>query len=161
MLPGGTRVHLRPIRPEDEPGIVDLVAHQSAEDRRMRFFTSMSGISHELAARLTQIDYDREVALVAEPTERGVIWGVARFTADPDNIRAEYAVTVRTDMKGRGLGYLLMTRLIEVAKARGLSEIFGVVLRENEPMLKMARELGFTVAPHPDEADVVRVTKRL
>lgn len=90
-----------------------------------------------------------------------MIWGVGRFAADPDNIRAEYAVAVRTDIKGRGLGYLLMTRLLEIAKARGLSEIFGEVLRENGPMLKMARELGFTVAPHPDEADVMRVTKRL
>ena len=161
QLRDGTRVHLRPIRPEDEPAIVDLAAHQSAEDLRMRFFTSMRGISHELAARLTQIDYDREVALVAKPPERGAIWGVARFSADPDNIRAEYAVTVRTDMKGRGLGYLLMTRLIEVARARGLSEIFGEVLRENDAMLKMVGELGFTAAPHPDEPDVVRVTKRL
>ena len=160
-LPDGTSVHLRPIRPEDEPGIVDLVAHQSAEDLRMRFFTSMRGISHELAARLTQIDYDREVAVVAEPAERGTILGVARFAADPDNIKAEYAVAVRTDIKGRGLGYLLMTRLIEIAKARGLSEIFGEVLRENGPMLKMCRELGFTVAPHPDEPDVMRVTRRL
>ena len=159
-LRDGTRVHLRPIRPEDEPGIVDLAAHQSAEDLRMRFFTAMHGISHELAARLTQIDYDREVALVAEPSP-GAIWGVARFAADPDNIRAEYAITVRTDLKGHGLGYLLMTRLIEVAKARGLSEIFGEVLRENGPMLKMADELGFIVSPHPDEPDVVRVTKRL
>ena len=160
-LPDGTRVHLRPIRPEDEPGIVDLVAHQSAEDLRMRFFTSMRGISHELAARLTQIDYDREVAVIAEPAERGVIWGVARFAADPDNIRAEYAIAVRTDIKGRGLGYLLMTRLIEIARARGLSEIFGEVLRENGPMLKMCRELGFTVSPHPDESDVMRVTRRV
>ena len=160
-LPDGTRVHLRPIRPEDEPGIVDLVAHQSSEDLRMRFFTSMRGISHELAARLTQIDYDREVAVIAEPEERGVIWGVARFAADPDNIRAEYAIAVRTDIKGRGLGYLLMTRLIEIARARGLSEIFGEVLRENGPMLKMCRELGFTVSPHPDESDVMRVTRRV
>jgi len=160
-LPDGTRVHLRPIRPEDEPGIVDLVAHQSAEDLRMRFFTSMRGISHELAARLTQIDYDREVAVIAEPLERGSILGVARFAADPDNIRAEYAVAVRTDIKGRGLGYLLMTRLLEIARARGLSEIFGEVLRENGPMLKMCRELGFTVSPHPDEPDVMRVTRRI
>jgi len=157
----GTGVHLRPVRPEDEPGIIDLAARQSPEDLRMRFFTSMTGISHELAARLTQIDYDREVALVAEPAGRGTIWGVARFVADPDNIRAEYAVTVRTDIKGRGLGYLLMTRLLQVARARGISEIFGEVLRENEPMLKMARKLGFTVTPHPEEPDVLRVTKRI
>ena len=161
VLRDGTSIHLRPVRPEDEPGIIDFGAHESPEDLRMRFFTAIKGITHALAARLTQIDYDREVALVAEPPQRGVIWGVARFAADPDNIRAEYAVAVRTDMKGRGLGYLLMTRLLEVAKARGLSEIFGEVLRENKPMLKLARELGFSVARHPEEADMVRVTKRL
>ena len=160
-LRDGTAIHLRPIRPEDELRVVELAANQSAEDRRMRFLTSMRGISHELAARLTQIDYDREVALVAEPRERGVIWGVVRFAADPDNIRAEYAVAVRTDMKGRGLGYLLMGRMLAIAKARGLSEIFGEVLRENEPMLKMAQEFGFEIAPHPDEAGLMQVTKRL
>jgi acetyltransferase len=160
-LPDGTRVHLRPVRPEDEPGIIDLGAHQSPEDLRMRFFTAIKGITHALAARLTQIDYDREVALVGEPPGGGAIWGVGRFAADPDNIRAEYAVDVRTDVKGHGLGYLLMTRLLEVAKARGISEVFGEVLRENQPMLKMARELGFSVAPHPEEDGVMRVTKRL
>ena len=160
-LPDGTRVHLRPVRPEDEPAIIAFAAQQSPQDLRMRFFTPMRGISHDLAARLTQIDYDREVALVAEPAERGAICGVVRFAADPDNIRAEYAIAVRTDMKGRGLGYLLMTRLLEVAKARGLSEIFGEVLHENTAMLRMARELGFTATPHPEEADVVHVMKRL
>jgi acetyltransferase len=160
-LRDGTALHLRPIRPEDEPGIVELVASQSAEDRRMRFLTSIRGISHEVAARLTQIDYNREVALVAEPPQRGVIWDVVRFAADPDNVRAEYAVAVRTDMKGRGLGYLLMSRMLAVAKARGLSEIFGEVLRENEPMLRMAREFGFEIAPHPDEVGLMQVTKRL
>ena len=161
VLPDGTRVQIRPVRPEDEPGIIDLAAHQSAEDLRMRFFTSMRGLSHELAARLTQIDYDREVALVAQPSKRGAVWGVARFIADPDNVRAEYAVAVRTDMKGRGLGYLLMTKLLEMAKARGLSEVIGEVLCENAAMLKMALELGFTVSPHPEEVDIMRVEKRL
>jgi len=160
-LPDGTVIHLRPVRPEDEPGILDLVAHLSAEDLRLRFFTPMKTMSHEMAARLTQIDYDREVALVAEPPERGVIWGVARFSADPDNFRAEYAIAVRTDLKGHGLGYLLMTRLLEVAKAHGLSEIYGEVLRENEPMLKMNRELGFAITAHPEEHEIVRVTRKL
>jgi acetyltransferase len=160
-LADGTRLHLRPVRPEDEPRIQDMVARCSPEDLRLRFFTPMRGLSHEMAARLSQIDYDREMALIAEPPERGEIRGVARFAADPDNIRAEFAVAVRTDLKGRGLGYLLMTRLIEVARVRGLSEIFGHVLRENEPMLRMARKLGFAATPHPHEAEVVRVTKRL
>jgi len=160
-LADGTRLHLRPVRPEDEPRIQDLVARSSLEDLRLRFFTPMRGLTHEMAARLSQIDYDREMALIAEPQDRGEIWGVARFAADPDNVRAEYAVAVRTDLKGRGLGYLLMTRLIEIARLRGLSELFGDVLRENEPMLKMARELGFALSPHPEEAGVGRVVKVL
>ena len=133
----------------------------SPEDQRLRFFAPMKQLSHELAARLSQIDYDREVAIVAEPPERGLLWGVARFSADPDFERAEYAVAVRSDLKGRGLGYLLMTRLLEVAKARGLGEIYGNVLRENETMLKMCRELGFAISAHPDDHEVLRATKRI
>ena len=160
-LPDGTALHLRPVRPEDEPGLIDLVDHMSPEDQRLRFFAPMKQLSHELAARLSQIDYDREVAIVAEPPERGLLWGVARFSADPDFERAEYAVAVRSDLKGRGLGYLLMTRLLEVAKARGLGEIYGNVLRENETMLKMCRELGFAISAHPDDHEVLRATKRI
>ncbi len=160
-LPDGTAIHLRPVRPEDEPGLIDLVANMSAQDQRLRFFAPMKHLSHELAARLSQIDYDREVALVAEPAERGMLLGVARFSADPDLERAEYAIAVRSDLKGHGLGYLLMTRLLEVAKARGLKELFGNVLRENDAMLKMCRELGFDIAAHPDEHDVLNATKRI
>jgi len=161
-LPDGTPVLLRPVRPEDEPGIIDLVDHMSAEDQRLRFFAPMKQLSHELAARLSQIDYDREVAIVARPVrEPHVIWGVARFAADPDVERAEYAVAVRSDVKGHGLGYLLMTKLIEAAQSRGLEELFGNVLRENEPMLKMCRELGFTISAHPDEHEVLRATRKI
>lgn len=160
-LPDGTPLHLRPVRPEDEPALIALVERMAPVDLRMRFFTPMKSLTHELAAKLTQIDYDREVALVAEPPGGGEIWGVARFSADPDGVRAEYAIVVRSDLKGHGLGYLLMVRLTAVAKARGLQELFGNVLRQNEPMLAMASELGFETTNHPEEPDVVLVTKRL
>jgi acetyltransferase len=160
-LPDGTALHLRPIRPEDEPALVEFVSRMAPEDARLRFFTPMKGLSHEMAARLTQIDYDREVALVAEPAGAKEIWGVVRYAADPDMERAEYAITVRSDMKGRGLGYLLMSRMLEVAKARGLSEIFGSVMRENEPMLKMCRELGFAVREYSEDPDIARVVRKL
>src|SRR6185437_6632241 len=107
-LRDGTPLRLRPIRPEDEPAIVALAGRMTREDLRMRFFIAMKELTHQFAAKLTQIDYDREMALVAEPETGGEIWGVARFFADPDNNQAEYAVTVRSDLKGRGLGYLLM-----------------------------------------------------
>ena len=160
-LGDGTALHLRPIRPEDEPALVALAERMAPEDMRLRFFTPMKGLSHEMAARLTQIDYEREVAIVAQPPGGREIWGVVRYSADPDNQRAEYAILVRSDMKGRGLGYLLMSRLLEIAKARGLVEIVGSVLRENEPMLKMCRELGFAIGEYPEDPEIARVVRKL
>jgi acetyltransferase len=131
----------------------------SAEDLRLRFFAPIRNLSHHLAARLTQIDYDREMALVA--LQDRTVLGVARYFADPDRLTAEYAVAVRSDWHGRGVGYLLMTRLIDVARQYGVGELFGEVLRENRPMLRMCRELGFATMPHPDDASLARVRKVL
>ena len=158
-LRDGTALRLRPVRPDDEPLLVDLAAHMTPEDLRMRFFTPIRGLSHTVAARLSQLDYDRELALLAE--RDGVALGVVRYSADPDRERAEYAIAVRSDWKGRGLGYVLMTRLIAVARQRGIGEIVGEVLRENEPMLQMCREFGFAIAPEPSDAAVLQVSKRL
>ena len=160
-LRDGTALRLRPIRPEDEPALMEFVSRMAPEDARLRFFTPMKGLSHEMAARLTQIDYDREVALVVEPAGTKEIWGVVRYAADPDMERAEYAITVRSDMKGQGLGYLLMSRMLEIASDRGLSEIFGSVMRENEPMLKMCRELGFAIGEYPEDPEIARVVRKL
>src|SRR4029077_3572862 len=101
------------------------------------------------------------MALVARRPDDGTALGVARFSADPDNRRAEFAVALRSDWKGRGLGYLLMTRVIDIARRRGIAEIFGDVLRENEPMLKLARGLGFILCDHPEDRELVRVAKLL
>lgn len=161
ILRDGTRLRLRPIRPEDEPAVVALAGRMSREDLRMRFFVAMKELTHQFAAKLTQIDYDREMALVAEPETGGEIWGVARFFADPDNNQAEYAVAVRSDLKGRGLGYLLMIRLIDIARRHGIRELFGDVLNENDAMLQMCRTLGFAVVAHPFEPSVVRASKIL
>jgi acetyltransferase len=158
-LRDGTELRLRPVRPEDEPLLQGLVAHMTPEDLRMRFFTPVRRLSHAVAARLSQIDYDREMALLAE--KDGVALGIARFFADPDRMRAEYAVSVRSDWKGRGLGYLLMTRLIAVGREWQIRELVGEVLRENRPMLAMCRELGFDVAADPNDAGVMRVSKSL
>ena len=158
-LRDGGEIAVRPIRPEDEPLLHDLAAHMTPEDLRLRFFAPTHGISHALAARLTQIDYDREMALVAQ-RERTVL-GIARYFADPDRLSAEYAIAVRSDWKGRGVGYLLMNRLIAVARQYGVRQLVGEVLRENRPMLAMCRELGFAVASDPDDPSVVRVTKPL
>ena len=163
-LEDGRAFRLRPIRPEDEPLLQDMLDHSTPEDIRLRFFTPLKRLTHEVAARLTQIDYDREMALVAEAADpdrkRTAVWGVVRIAADPDNETAEFGVMVRSDIKGQGLGHLLMTEILKHARSRGIGTVFGEVLRENTTMLKMADDLGFARADHADEPGVVRVSIR-
>jgi len=139
----GTPIALRLLRPEDEPALQDLFAHMSREDVRLRFFTPMRELKHALAARLSHLDYSREMALVAQ--HDGMTLGVARYSAAPDRRSAECAVAVRSDWHGRGVGQLLMARLIEAAQQAGISELVGLVLHENKPMLNMCRKLGFSI----------------
>lgn len=162
--PDGTSLLLRPIRPEDEPQLVAAFATLSPDSVRLRFFSSMRQLPHGLAARLTQIDYDREMALVLTtpgPAGRQPIYGVVRLAADPDNERAEYAIVVRDDMAGRGLGTLLMQRILDHARRRGIGEVFGDVLGENARMLDICRRLDFRATRLPDQPDMVRVVRQL
>jgi acetyltransferase len=157
---GGRSFFVRPILPEDEPALRASFAKLTQEEIRLRFFTPMKTLPHLLAARFTQIDYDREMALVL--TERGVpgrteIYGVVRMMADPDNERAEYAILVRHDLTGLGLGTHLMQRIIELARRRGIGELWGDVLAENTRMLELCRELGFRQKRDPHDATLVRV----
>jgi acetyltransferase len=162
VLRDGRRIRLRPIRPDDTPALKRLFAALTPEDRRMRLFSSMREISDELAARLTQIDYDREMVLVAlDPDDPGVLWGGARIAADADGRRAEYSVTIRSDKQGLGLGRICFERVLDYARARGIEEVWGSVLAENEGMLGLAQRLGFTRHRDPDAADVVITTLRL
>jgi acetyltransferase len=140
-----------------------LFGKLAPEDIRLRFFTPMKTLPAPLAARLTQIDYDREMALVVTdaPGAEAELLGVVRIACDPDNERAEFAVLVRSDLKGRGLGYALMNRIIDYARHRGVGEIFGDVLRENAPMLNLCRELGFTAETKVDDPSVARMSLRL
>ncbi|WP_188259749.1 bifunctional acetate--CoA ligase family protein/GNAT family N-acetyltransferase [Azospirillum tabaci] len=157
----GRQFLVRPILPEDEPLVHHMVANQTQEDLRLRFFAPLKRLSHQAAARLTQIDYDREMGLVAvgpDPeTGDTIMYGVVRITADPDNLRAEYAVMVRSDMKGQGLGYQLMNKILDYARSRGIKEVYGEVLRENTNMLGMCRALGFIRKENLDEPGVVEV----
>jgi acetyltransferase len=161
-LRDGRTIRLRPIRPEDAPALKRLFEALTPEDRRRRLFSSMREISDEFAARLTQIDYDREMVLVAlDPDDPDVFLGGARIAADADNRRAEYSVTIRSDRQGLGLGRICFERVLAYARSRGIEEVWGSVLAENEGMLGLAERLGFTRRRDPETPDVFITTKRL
>jgi acetyltransferase len=163
-LAGVGHLRIRPIRPEDERLYHELFAHVTDNDRRLRFFGAGLDLSHGLLARLTQIDYAREMAFVAIAENgalSGALLGVARLIADPDYTRGEYAILLRSDLKGRGLGWQLMQYLIDYARTEGLKELYGAVLTENSTMLDMCRQLGFRVEPEPDDPSARRVVLRL
>ncbi|HIJ62197.1 MAG TPA: GNAT family N-acetyltransferase, partial [Rhodospirillaceae bacterium] len=144
-LKNGRTVLLRPIRPEDEPNHHQFVSRLTPEDIRFRFFGLVGELPHTEMARLTQIDYDREMAFIAVPLDDGVneTWGVVRTMCDPDNEKAEFAVVVRSDLKDTGLGRLLMNKIIRHCKVRGTGQIVGQVLHDNIRMLKFIETLGF------------------
>jgi acetyltransferase len=129
-----------------------------AEDLRLRFFHAVKEFSHQFVARLTQLDYARAMAFVALDTETGEITGVARLHSDSRYESAEYAVLVRSDLKGNGLGWALMQLLIDYATTEGLKSLSGQVLTENTTMLAMCRELGFSVKADPNDAGVAQVS---
>jgi acetyltransferase len=156
----GKTLWLRPIRPEDEPALQAFIRRMSSEDLRMRFFSPLKELDHGLAARLTQIDYDREMAFVAvDPAEAdGEIWGTMRISADADLARGEYAGSVRSDLQGHGLGRLLLEEIIAYARAHGIGEVWGEVLAENAPMLGLCRKLGFTLRRDEDDPALIHVS---
>jgi acetyltransferase len=158
-LGDGRTLLLRPIRPEDEPALVRGFSRLSEEEIRARFFVPMKTLPHVTAARFTQIDYEREMAFVlAERGPAGVadLHAVVRLAADPDGRRAEFAIVVERELTGLGLGTLLLGRLIDYARSRGIGELFGDVLADNAAMLALCRSLGFAATSRED--NVVRVT---
>ena len=149
-------ITLRPIRPEDEAQHRRFLEALDPEDIRLRVFYSRRSIEHSELARLTQIDYAREMAFIAtRATEDGgeETLGTARATIDPDNISAEFGVIVRSDTQGSGLGQKLMDKLIGYLRARGTQRIVGTVLRENKGMLALAKSLGFQESANPSDPD--------
>ncbi len=160
-LRDGRPILVRPVRPEDEPLYGPFFAHISQEDLRLRFFAPVKEFGHAFVARFTQIDYGRAMALIALDQASGEMLGVVRLHANADYDCGEYAVLVRSDLKGRGLGYLLMKLIIEYARSEGLKTIEGQVLSENVTMLSMCRELGFRVAPDPHDPDTFAVRLEL
>jgi acetyltransferase len=157
-LANGWKVKVRPMRPEDEPAITAFLGRVSREDLRLRFFHVMKEFSHTFVARLTQLDYARAMAFVASDAITGDVLGAVRLHSDSRYETGEYAILLRSDLKGKGLGWALMQLLIEYAKAEGLKRLSGIVLRENTTMLTMCRELGFDIRSDPREASVMVVS---
>ena len=145
-IPGAGAFHMRPVRPEDAAAFTQFASRVSEADMRMRFFSPLRALPPSLLARLTQIDYDREMAFVLTDSA-GTVAAVGRLAADPDGLRAEFALLVRTDLKGHGIGSALLQKLIAYARQRGVTEIWGDVLLENSNMLAVCREFGFTLLP--------------
>jgi len=148
QLRSGRRVRLRPIRPEDEPAHLRFFERLSPEDVRFRFFGLVRRMPHSQLARYTQIDYDREMAFIAVDAgapsgTRSETLAVVRTVEDPDRDRAEFAIVVRSDQKGQGLGHVLLEKAVRTCRERGVGELVGQILPDNRPMLELARSLGF------------------
>jgi acetyltransferase len=150
----GKSVLVRPVRPEDEEIFLHFFKQVSAEDLRLRFFAPVRDFSHAFLARLTQMDYARAIAFVAIDPETSEMMGAVRLHADANHETGEYAILMRSDLKGLGLGWELMRMMIEWAKAEGLRLVEGQVLRENTTMLDMCRRLGFDIRNDPHDGDI-------
>lgn len=146
-LKNGDACLFRPILPEDEPALQRFIAKVTKEDLYYRYFSEINEFTHEDLANMTQIDYDREMAIVAvRRTDDGEeILGVTRAISDPDNVDAEFAVLVRSDLKGLGLGRRLLEKLIGYTRDHGLMRLNGITMPNNRGMVTLARKLGFTV----------------
>ncbi|MFQ6160869.1 bifunctional acetate--CoA ligase family protein/GNAT family N-acetyltransferase [Sinorhizobium meliloti] len=143
--------HLRPIRPADAALYPDFLSKTSPADIRFRFLSSRKHFQDHMLVRLTQIDYEREMAFVALDSESGELVGISRLYADPDHEAAEYGLLIRTDLQGNGLGWELLAHLRDYAAADGLKRIEGVILSDNAKMLKICREFGFSISAHPTD----------
>jgi acetyltransferase len=155
---------LRPIRAEDEPELQRGFNRLTPEEVRMRFHYPLKALTHDLAAELSQIDYDRQMAFVlttADVPGRAPIFGVARLAARPLERDAEFAIVIGREYGGRGYGRRMLQKLIDHAFRLGLDALFGDVLNENAAMLGLAESLGFRTTTHPDEPSLKRVTLAL
>lgn len=140
---GGERILIRRVEPEDGALYPDFLADVSAEDLRLRFFAHVERFSAEERKKLSHLDYRREMAFLAIDEDTGRMLGLVRLKDELDEETAEFAILVRSWLKGHGLGWLLMHRVIDCAREKGLRRVYGDVLAENAAMLQMCEELGF------------------
>ena len=163
VLGDNWRIFMRPVRPDDDGLLRDLLANVSREDLRLRFFDAIKEISPELMSKLIELDYSSAMAFVAIDESNDHTLGVVRFHVDAACETAEFAIVVRSDLKGRGLGWEMMQLIIEYARSEGLKRLHGQILQENTVMLKMCSELGFeteTDAKDPGLRDVTLALDR-
>ncbi|RVA17537.1 GNAT family N-acetyltransferase, partial [Mesorhizobium sp. M7D.F.Ca.US.004.03.1.1] len=146
---GDTDYNIRPIKPADIALYPEFLARISPDDLRLRFLSPRKSFSDQMLKRLTQLDYDRNMAFVALETRSGALGGISRLSCDPDHTVAEYALLVRTDLQGHGLGWELLRQIVDYAKADGIDRIEGIMLSENTGMLAMCREFGFSIKRQP------------
>ncbi|MDO8208755.1 MAG: bifunctional acetate--CoA ligase family protein/GNAT family N-acetyltransferase [Gallionella sp.] len=163
QLADGTDITIRPIRPEDAELVQEFVRNLSAESRFFRFMNSVQELSQAMLVRFTQIDYSREMALIAvtEVHDKEVELGVARFAINPDGESCEFALVIADQMHGKGLGQRLMTTLMEAARAKGLKVIEGEVLKNNTDMLHLMERLGFEIQTSPEDDSIKSVRRAL
>ncbi|HET8940772.1 MAG TPA: bifunctional acetate--CoA ligase family protein/GNAT family N-acetyltransferase [Rudaea sp.] len=162
VLPDGTRGRLRPVRPEDENPMREAFRELSPESRYMRMFHALKELPHELSARATQIDYDREMAFVISEDKlagKAKLYGGVRLINDANREKGEFAITVIDNLAGHGIGRQLMEVIIAYAKRIGLREMSGLILSSNQPMLALCRTLGFKLTPF--EGDTTNATLTL
>lgn len=162
----GKVVTIRPIRPEDAELEQEFVKAMSDESRYYRFMDTLRELTQTMLVRFTQIDYDREMALVAilPPQEEGgkeIQVGVSRYVVNPDGESVEFALAVGDDWQKCGVGRKLMTALIDCARQKGYRAVIGDVLSTNSKMFRLMTSLGFSIHPHPDDTAVKRVVKPL
>lgn len=153
-LQDGTELLIRPVRPEDEPLYPSFMSRISQDDLRLRFFAPVKEFDHTFIARFTQIDYARAMAFVAIDPRSNDMLAVARMHHSSESDTAEYAILVRSDLKGRGLGWMLMNTLIAYARSEGVVRLEGQVMASNSVMLRMCAELGFAITADPDDPNI-------
>ena len=163
QLADGTDITIRPIRPEDAELVQTFVRGLSEESKYFRYMNSMQELTETMLVRFTQIDYSREMALIAVTLEQDkeIQLGVARFAINPDGNSCEFALVVADGMEGKGLGQKLMGLLMEAARSKGLSLIEGEVLSNNHNMLKLMTRLGFTIKTSEEDQGIMKVSQSL
>ncbi|KTQ69252.1 protein acetyltransferase, partial [Aureimonas ureilytica] len=155
-LKDGQHCLFRPILPEDEPLLRDFISQVTKEDLYYRYFSEINEFTHDDLANMTQIDYDREMAIVAVRQHQGQpeIIGVTRAISDADNIDAEFSVLVRSDLKGLGMGRRLLEKMIRYPRAHGLQQLNGITMPGNRGMVTLAKKLNFNVDVQMDDGIV-------